>query len=72
MPDLNICVRKSGVVSMTTVVVEELINILLLSRLSLLFSDLQTWHLQAIMGTPPLVPVPKNSILIDKLKPVEL
>lgn len=44
---------------MTTVVVGELILILVLKRLSLGLSEVQTGHLQPIRGTPVLVPDPK-------------
>jgi hypothetical protein len=44
---------------------------LLLNRLSFASLDRQTGHLQAIMGTPPLVPVPKNSTVIDKMKKID-
>jgi hypothetical protein len=55
-------VRKSGVVSTTKVVVSLSTRMLLLSLLSFSFSEVQIAQLQAIMGTPPLVPVPKKVI----------
>jgi len=43
----------------------DLRSTLLRRRLSFLSDEWQTWHLQAIIGTPPLVPVPRNSTLSD-------
>jgi hypothetical protein len=53
------------VVSITIVVEADLSKTLLRKRLSFLSDEWQTWHLQAIIGTPPLVPVPRNSTLRD-------
>jgi hypothetical protein len=53
-------------VSITIVVVADLSSTLLLRRLSFLSDEWQTSHLQAIIGTPPLVPVPRNSTLSNK------
>jgi len=60
---LNIWYLKSGVVSTTNDVVSDSTRMLLRSRLSFTSSDLQTGQLQAIMGTPLLVPVPRKVIL---------
>jgi hypothetical protein len=49
------------------VVWSDLIKMLLRSLLSFKFLDKHTSHLHAIMGTPLLVPVPKNSIDCAKL-----
>jgi hypothetical protein len=49
-------------VSITIVVVLLSIKILLLNLLSFKELDLHTSHSHAIIGTPPLVPVPKKVI----------
>jgi hypothetical protein len=41
----------------------DLSKTLLRRRLSFFSGEWQTPHLQAIIGTPPLVPVPRNSTL---------
>jgi hypothetical protein len=50
-------------VSTTNVVFAEWINTLLRSLLSFLSEDVQTAQLQPIIGTPVLVPVPRNVIV---------
>ena len=54
-------------VSITTVVVGELILILVLKRLSLGLSEVQTGQGQPIRGTPVLVPDPKM-VISNKIK----
>jgi len=51
------------VVSTTNVVLAERTNTLLRNLLSFLSVDVQTAQLQPIMGTPLLVPVPRNVIV---------
>jgi hypothetical protein len=48
-------------------VCSDLIKMLLRSLLSFLLLDKHTSQWQAIIGTPLLVPVPKNSIVSDKI-----
>jgi hypothetical protein len=59
----NIWQRKSGVVSTTIVVDTDSIIMLGRKRLSFVSFDVHTSHSQAIIGTPVLVPVPRNVIL---------
>ena len=47
---------------MTSFVVDDSMRILERRRLSFLFADVHILHVQAIIGTPLLVPVPKNVI----------
>jgi hypothetical protein len=53
------------VVSTTIEVVLLWIKMLLRNRLSLLSGEVHTWQLQATIGTPLLVPVPKNVIVSE-------
>jgi len=58
----NIWYRKSGPVSTTSVVFADCTRILDRSRLSFLLAEVHTSQLQAIIGTPLLVPVPRKVI----------
>ena len=59
----SICCLKSGVASTIIVVLGDCTMMLLRNRLSRRSAEAQTSQGQAIMGTPLLVPVPKNVIV---------
>ena len=62
----NICCRKSGPASITSVIPSVSIRAEVRSRLSRLSGEVQTQHPQEITGTPCEVPVPRNVSLVMK------